>query len=194
MSWVKGFKVKINFKKLCYTEVHCFRLTAQSRCQLPMWEGGTTAHWARQTRQVYLLLTEAVPQKPAENKDRQWQKDSVTLAWMLSVDIYLRICGGYTMLLVKLLAIIGHCIDRQIFDIQMLRQMLQNLFQKCVLTEQYVLQDKVKIIQFFKTRILSPLYVNIAARTGYVYVVLSSLFLNVISGFVLNRIHSGLWK
>lgn len=96
--------------------------------------------------------------------------------------------------LLKLLAIIGHCIDRQIFDIQMLRQMLQNLFQKCVLTEQYVLQDKVKIIQFFKTRILSPLYVNIAARTGYVYVALSSLFLNVISGFVLNRIHSGLWK
>lgn len=130
----------------------------------------------------------------AGNKDRQWQKDSVTLAWMLSVDIYLRICGGYTMLLVKRLAIIGHCIDRQIFDIQMLRQMLQNLFQKCVLTEQYVLQDKVKIIQFFKTRILSPLYVNIAARTGYVYVALSSLFLNVISGFVLNRIHSGLWK
>lgn len=56
----------------------------------------------------------------------------------------------------------------------MLRQMLQNLFQKCVLTEQYVLQDKVKIIQFFKTR--SPLYVNIAAGTGYVYVVLCSLF------------------
>lgn len=76
--------------------------------------------------------------------------------------------------------IIGHCIDRPSIWHLDLQTNVTALFQKCMFTKQHVFQGKVKIIQFFKKRILSPFYVNVAARTEFVYVAFSFLFFLVL--------------
>lgn len=86
-----------------------------------------------QTKQADLLWARSqqsgLSEKPDENEDTGSSRG--TQQHWLVLDIHLRISDEYTILNVKLLVMIGHCIDRQSIWHSDFRQMLQKLFQKC---------------------------------------------------------------
>lgn len=78
--------MKINFKKPCLIEVHCFRLTAISRGKLPMWEGGNGSRLTGRGKQDRWIFSEPNLSRKLFLRSLQKTKTQAVVAGLSNTD------------------------------------------------------------------------------------------------------------